>query len=145
MQTVNLKHLMLTITVIASTYGSGPAAAQDSIDVQVGRLAYVENCAACHGVDAAGDGPLSSVLTTKPANLKELREANDGRFPLVQVYSVIDGREAVRGHGTREMPVWGWVFSQEAQKRHLPPHYGGDSEDLVQSRILQLVYYLHSI
>jgi mono/diheme cytochrome c family protein len=136
---------LLAASIVASVAGSGMVAAQEPIDLRVGQMEYMEKCAACHGADATGDGPLSTTLMTKPTNLKSLRKTHNDRFPLGRVYSIIDGREIVAGHGTQDMPIWGWAFSQEAQKRHLPPHYTGDTEDMVQSRILKLVYYLHSI
>ena len=50
-------------------------------------------------------------------------------------YRVIDGREEVRGHGTRDMPLWGLTFRIGE---------GGD-EDAVKGRIWQLIYYLQTL
>ena len=52
---------------------------------------------------------------------------------------VIDGREEIRGHGTRDMPIWGARFRSQA---------GGDdtgSKSQVAGRILGLVSYLQYI
>ena len=82
-----------------------------------GREIYVKYCAACHGVDGTGNGAVARDLTVKPADLTVIRKNNKGVFPLDDVMSSIDGRREVRGHGDREMPVWGEVFSKQAGKQ----------------------------
>jgi len=83
---------------------------------------------------------MAALLVVKPADLTQLRKNNTGEFPFWHVYRTIDGRELVRGHGSREMPLWGFVF-------HVEEGANGSSEkeDLVRGRIWQLVYYLESI
>jgi hypothetical protein len=44
-----------------------------------------------------------------------LSERNGGTFPTDAVASYIDGRSVPAAHGTREMPVWGPVFSATQQ------------------------------
>jgi mono/diheme cytochrome c family protein len=96
--------------LIASTMiiGSGSyASAQDD----VGKMQYQASCAACHGMDAKGDGPVSNELKTRPADLTVLAKNNNGVFPYDKVYQMIDGRNTtVVSHGTREMPIWGYRF-----------------------------------
>ena len=46
----------------------------------------------------------------KPADLTQLAKHNDGQFPFWTVYRVIDGREEVKAHGSRAMPIWGLWF-----------------------------------
>lgn len=72
-----------------------------------GKTAYLTLCAWCHGASARGDGPVAPHLNQKPTDLTKLAAANGGIFPSERVYDVIDGRRAIRAHGTREMPVWG--------------------------------------
>jgi hypothetical protein len=56
-------------------------------------------------------------------------------FPLVRVRSLISGEQAVgAGHGTREMPAWGSIFSQV-----------GQDQDLGRVRIDNLARYLESL
>jgi mono/diheme cytochrome c family protein len=119
---------------------AGAASAQD--------LAYAagifkERCAACHGPEGAGDGPVAELLKTPPKNLRRLAQENEGRYPFERVYAVIDGRDPVPGHGTTAMPVWGNYFRAEAlteaQRSMIDP------EELVQARILALVYYLQTL
>ncbi len=58
------------------------------------------------------------------------------RFAFDEVAAKIDGREAVRGHGSREMPVWGEAFN-------VAEEFGG--EVMVRKKILALVHFLRSI
>ncbi len=56
----------------------------------VGRAFYGENCAACHGASARGDGPLAVGLARRPADLTTIARRN-GRFDRDAVMSTIDG------------------------------------------------------
>ena len=47
------------------------------------------------------------ILRVAPTDPTTLSRQNGGVFPFDRVYSVIDGRQAVKGHGSRDMPVWG--------------------------------------
>jgi mono/diheme cytochrome c family protein len=130
--------------VLASglTVGLRPvgAAAQE---MEVGMREFILRCAACHGPRGQGDGPVAPMLKQQPKDLRHLARENDGRFPFVEVYQAIDGRREIRGHGSTEMPVWGDYFEEEAVARALPP--GLDARQIVQGRILSLVYYLQAI
>ena len=61
-------------------------------------------------VGAKGDGPVSKDLKTRPADLTVLAKKNNGVFPFNAVYQIIDGREPIASHGTREMPIWAMAF-----------------------------------
>ncbi len=78
-----------------------------------GKDDYVFHCASCHGLDGRGTGPEAETLKVKPANLVLLSKRNGGSFPQKRVFAVIDGREVVQAHGTRDMPVWGESFAPE--------------------------------
>src|SRR3974390_752094 len=60
-------------------------------DINIGKMQYQASCAACHGVDAKGDGPVSNELKTHPADLTVLAKNNNGVFPSDKVYQIIDG------------------------------------------------------
>lgn len=78
------------------------------------------------------------LIEAQPADLTQLSKKNDGRFPFWQMYRVIDGRAELRGHGTREMPIWGAEFRLEES--------GSPAvEAAVRGQILQLIHYLRSI
>ena len=85
--------------------------AGDPIPSYDGARLYRENCATCHGKTGVGDGPMVPHLNTSPSNLRTLSALNDGQFPRMAVLRQIDGRDSRPGHGSTEMPVWGWVFS----------------------------------
>jgi mono/diheme cytochrome c family protein len=83
--------------------------AQDQ-DHDLGKVEYQSKCASCHGSDAKGDGPIADQLKTPPADLTQLAKKNGGVFPLSAVYEKIDGRQEVKAHGRRDMPVWGYRY-----------------------------------
>jgi mono/diheme cytochrome c family protein len=70
------------------------------------------HCAACHGSDATGSGPLASALKAKPADLTALAKNNGGQFPSSRVRKTITGDDVLASHGSREMPIWGPIFHQ---------------------------------
>lgn len=116
---------------------AAPAGAQERTLIEGGRRAFEIHCSNCHGGQARGDGPMAEMLTVPPADLRRISLRNEGEFPFRRVYRIIDGREEVRGHGMREMPVWGLTFMER----------GSDvpQTDQVRGRILQLIHYLQSI
>ena len=81
----------------------------------LGERTFQTHCASCHGPLAEGDGPIASTLTVPVPNLRMLSQRNGGAFPTDAVASYIDGRSYPAAHGTREMPVWGPVFSVTQQ------------------------------
>jgi len=95
-------------------------------------------CAACHGAQAHGDGPVAGTLSVLVPDLTRLSERNDGGFPAGRVRDIIDGRSIVIAHGTRYMPVWGYEFWIEE---------GADAVAEEDARIMidRLVEYLRSI
>lgn len=123
------------------------AAAQDA---DVGKTEYLANCASCHGVDAKGDGPVSKELKTRVTDLTGLAKKNKGVFPLNSIYRIIDGRDPIASHGTREMPVWGYRFVPAGHFNlriaddyiYSPP---GSPEPVVHARILAVIDYLSRI
>jgi mono/diheme cytochrome c family protein len=81
---------------------------------RAGQSLYLRYCAACHGRDARGDGPVAPALGEKPTDLTQIAAAHGGTFPLKDVVEAIDGTRTVRAHGVSEMPVWGEVFGAES-------------------------------
>ncbi|MEM7641864.1 MAG: cytochrome c [Pseudomonadota bacterium] len=86
-----------------------PVAAQDDALVAEGAALFGAHCAACHGLDAQGDGPMRDVLAVDVPDLTGLAARAGGTFPHFEVVSKIDGRDPVVSHGSA-MPVWGPVF-----------------------------------
>ena len=91
----------------------------DSID---GAALYKAYCATCHGTDGKGLGPMTEWLKIKSPDLTRLAIREGGKFPLARVQRVIAGDENITaGHGTREMPIWGPVFSKVTRDQDLGP------------------------
>jgi hypothetical protein len=99
-------------------------------------------CANCHGEGGRGDGPKAFGLSGSPPDLTKLAERNGGVFPKERLRAIIDGREALKNHGDREMPVWGIWFKMEAEE-----DLGGaeGDEGTVQRRITGLIDYLETL
>ena len=85
---------------------AGPGAAQDA---PAGADLYIRYCAACHGMEARGDGAMAEILTVMPADLTQLSAGNDGVFPVARVAWQIDGRDPMLAHGG-VMPLYGDFF-----------------------------------
>ena len=80
---------------------------------------FREYCAVCHGVNAKGDGPAADALKKHPTDLTQLAHKNGGKFPVLAVQMAIKGSNGIAEHGTREMPMWGAIFSQSGQHKDL--------------------------
>jgi len=107
----------LFVWVIASTLGFSyftvTLAAESSSS---GNQMYLQYCSSCHGKDGKGDGSVSRDLKVRVPDLTGLAKKNKGVYPLDDVMATIDGRRSVRGHGDRNMPVWGESFRSEGKK-----------------------------
>lgn len=128
------------------TIGSSGLAAAEKGKYDLGKREYMDRCAVCHGQSGRGDGGATDVLKTAPTDLTTLSKKNGGVFPVDRVYAVIDGRTVVKGHGTRDMPIWGRDLSTETIKAD--EYYAGipyDMEMYVRARILSLIDYLNRI
>jgi hypothetical protein len=85
------------------------------IDSIQGPALYKAYCAVCHGSDGKGGGPMAQSLKIRPSDLTRISARNGGSFPLARISKIISGEEQVpAAHGTREMPLWGPIFSQVA-------------------------------
>jgi len=86
-------------------------------NLTAGKELYRQHCSMCHGVAGKGDGTwydpnsiIDEQRRVKPADLTVLSEQNGGKFPVERVRNAIYSKDAVRAHGTPEMPAWGDVF-----------------------------------
>lgn len=109
-----------------------------------GEKAYRSYCAACHGADAKGNGPVAPNLITKPADLTQLSVRNNNSFPREKLITFIDGRKMLKAHGSREMPIWGTVFSLQAQEEGILQNDRKGIENSILKKINQLVDYLET-
>jgi mono/diheme cytochrome c family protein len=111
----------------------------------LGKYEYESKCASCHGNSGQGFGPLRPFLVTQPADLTTLARRNGGTFPNQIVWLIIDGRteKPIGAHGSREMPVWGSEYRQEALRAAGPEGAAfAQPEWYVRGRIVALLDYL---
>ena len=107
-------------------------------DKNPGEAQYRRYCGACHGLDGRGDGVVGGFMTPKPPDLTLLAKNNGGTFPTLRVMSIIDGRETIRAHGEREMPVWGEEFTKQRSQ-------ATDARAQVRGQVQEITNYLQSI
>jgi|SRR5215469_1220132 len=124
---------MLALVLFAT---SSMTHAQDN-DVVAGRQLFLRYCASCHGVDGSGGGPVAKSLRDPPANLRLLADKYGSPLPAEALVDLIDGRKAVRAHGTSEMPVWG--------ERLYATSEGTKGESGITDAIQKIVAFLNSI
>lgn len=116
-------------------------AADVSNGVISGEADFNMYCASCHGEAGKGDGPKAFGLSTPPPDLTRLT-ARYGGFPRDRLAGLVDGRDPIPGHGSREMPVWGLWFKEEAAEG-----LGGSEGDegSVARRVQNLLDYIATL
>ena len=82
---------------------------------------------------------MGEILTVSVPDLTHLSAANDGKFPMLEVIHIIDGRTGLRGHGG-PMPVYGAVFDDEVDPAG---PYGAPV--ITRGRILSIAYHLEAL
>ena len=96
---------------------------------------FKEYCAVCHGVEAKGNGPAAPALKKAPADLTTITARNNGKFPQLHIYAIIQGDPDVPAHGSKDMPIWGTVFQS----------MNHSSSGEVQMRVSNLTAYIKSL
>ncbi len=114
-----------------------PAAGQGKSDFDAAAL-FRSSCAPCHGLQGNGDGPVAAALTVRIKPLSTLAARHGGVFPFGYVYGVIDGRQEVKAHGPRVMPVWGNYFGRGQASETA-------TEGAVEQKIDALVDYIYHL
>lgn len=78
-----------------------------------GPALFQAHCAVCHGKDGSGGGPAAGALKKRIPDLTRISQRNRGAFSLDDVQLTISGEVVpTPAHGSREMPIWGPVFSR---------------------------------
>lgn len=109
--------------------------------VSLGKKEFQSTCAICHGANGKGKGTFSKQLAHKPSDLTQLKKQNEGNFPAIEIYEIIDGRNQTGTHGTRTMPIWGSRYEAESW---LDVNIKFSST-IARGKILELILYLNSI
>jgi mono/diheme cytochrome c family protein len=139
MNSATNRFVSIGIVVVALLSAVGDLRADEPAldEIGKGKQLFAIYCVNCHGDQARGDGPTAVTLNVAPADLTVLSKSNGGEFPTEDVVGVIDGRERVRGHGSRDMPIWGLAF-QELDS-------DANQEEEVIHKVRRLIDYLESI
>jgi len=108
----------------ASPVVQGGAAAQDEekvparySDPSSGKQMFRDYCAACHGMEGRGDGPVARFLRTAPADLGALAQRNGGKYPADKVGATLRLGTDGGAHGTSDMPTWGRCSGTRTRKQ----------------------------
>jgi mono/diheme cytochrome c family protein len=133
---------LASAALVVALAPSAVAAGNQLIDV--GKFEYEGACAVCHGLTGKGGGPMAAKLTVRMPDLTVLAKNNSGVFPFDRVYQVIDGRQWVESHGSREMPIWGRAFRMQSSV-YFDTRIPFDSESSARSRILALTEYVYRL
>lgn len=123
----------LVAVLAAPSPPDGPAAPSSTTN---GAVLYQNHCAACHGPEARGDGPLADVIAYRPADLTRIALRSRGEYPAARVRDIIDGRKPVKGRFAAGMPVWGEAFKNPDD---------GYSERALREKIAALTEYVGTL
>ena len=139
-----MKQLCIGTAVLGAALIAAPVLGYAQLAVDIGKREYTLSCTICHGDSGKGDGPLVEYLKKPAADLTKIQKNNMGVFPFDRLYEVIDGREAIGPHGTREMPIFGRDYNQEAGE-----YFGFADpkgiESFVRGRIIALIGYIYTL
>jgi mono/diheme cytochrome c family protein len=137
------------LAALTALFGAGACLAQQPEQLEPGRREFLLSCAVCHGVTGKGDGIYRELLKKSPSDLTRLAMDNKGVFPFQRIYEIIDGRQDVKAHGPRDMPIWGAIFRKEDEKAESAspgdsnvPH---EPEMYTRIRIVELIDYVRRL
>jgi mono/diheme cytochrome c family protein len=136
---------MAVVPAIWLVFGAGSVQADTGSVSPTVQQDFQFHCAACHGANGKGDGPVARVLKITPPDLTRITERNGGAFPQAAVFETIIGRDMPISHGTREMPVWGDLFLGEVLNESVTVEEAQEATAEVTERIGRLVKYLETI
>ena len=135
-----MKRVTISILLGAAAALTMSGVLAQSAKVDLGKSEYMANCASCHGISGKGDGPNAGYLNRKATDLTTLAKNNGGVLPISRLYDSIDGEKLPAGHGSRDMPTWGFDYRTRAAEYYGEFPY--DSAQYVRSRVLALIEYV---
>ncbi|MGD0457743.1 MAG: cytochrome c [Terriglobia bacterium] len=130
--------LALLITLCGLSVAQKPAIINIPVrhtSANSGKQMFEAYCAACHGKEGKGDGPVAAALKAPPTDLTVLARQNNGKFPSIQVAKAITGEAGIPAHGSKQMPIWGPVFMSMSHQH----------ESEVHLRVANLTEYIKSL
>jgi mono/diheme cytochrome c family protein len=135
--------IALVAVLAMSLNGVASASGKEKAKVDLGKVEYMNSCAVCHGTDGKAQTQVMDILKTAPPDLRQLSKKNGGVFPMARIYETIDGRLAVKSHGSRDMPIWGQRYVAEASPYY--DDYSYNAEVSARARILSLIDYIYRL
>jgi len=128
--------VLLLVSLVVSTSAQTANQVQPPIRPVDGASIFRSYCAACHGLDGRGNGPVSKVLKHEVPDLTRLSQRNGGAFPAIHVQTIImfGTDDLLPAHGSKQMPIWGPIF-----------HEIEFDQDLGNVRLENVTRYLESI
>jgi mono/diheme cytochrome c family protein len=132
--TCSLRALICAALLLAGP----PTAFAEDLSTSSGAQLYRQFCASCHGKGGEGDGPVAPFFKLRPPDLTLISRRSGGTFPADRIRRIVDGRENISPHGSREMPIWGVEIAMSDDD----PSRG---EAAAQSAITRLVEHLRSM
>lgn len=82
------------------------AACVTETEIPDGRMAFMQDCSACHGTDAKGSGSLTLGIGLIAPDLTQISARNGGTFPRQKIMAIIDGLNR-DPHFSNAMPEFG--------------------------------------
>jgi mono/diheme cytochrome c family protein len=143
-----LKVLIRTICIVVVTFPCYSIAESSTYEetISAGNRTYDRFCLVCHGKEAKGNGLYKENLRIAPADLTKLAKNNNGMFPWIMMYQIIDGKDISLAHGTSEMPIWGELFDiSNWSDGNWKKGYTEHSIAITRGRIFELLVYLDFI
>ena len=133
----SLRFIRICMVLLPAVLSAAVSAAAGEPQIVKGRELFLQHCAACHGANADGHGPLADELSPRPADLRQLSKKYGNPLRENEIARFMDGRAQVAAHGPREMPVWGEEMWQSPEKAGSPRP--------VSDSVADIVRYLQSI
>ena len=143
-----VKVMALTICIISVMLPGHSIAESITYEetISAGNKTYNRFCSVCHGKEAKGNGLYKENLKIAPADLTKLASTNNGIFPWIKMYQIIDGNDISLEHGDNEMPIWGELFDiGNWSKGNWDRGYTEHSIAITRGRIFELLVYLDYI
>jgi mono/diheme cytochrome c family protein len=119
-RTVLLAALLFTVCADGARGNAAQDQDKDQLPpnyVPTGAQIFKQYCAACHGADAKGHGPVGRVLRRPAPDLTTLVKRHGGKFPSAYVTGMLSFAPGVRSHGSGDMPTWGALFEYYYDKK----------------------------